>query len=239
MARIGRTLGALLISAGVGIGAWAVVVWQWQDPFTRLYTTWEQHKLEQRYEQRVHAYRPPAAPQPTAAAPAPKRAKPDRVAVEARRLALDARRYRTALHAGDPVGRIRVPRLHLHAILVAGTDHASLTKGPGWYRGSFLPGQGQLVYIAGHRTTYSAPFAEIDHLRKHDLVVLEVPYGTFVYRISGYRIVPANDVSRLRSPGHEVVALQACHPRFSAKERYIAYALPVRVEPRDGRPYGY
>ena len=65
----------------------------------------------------------------------------------------------------------------------------------------------------------------------------QVEVRTFVYRVSGYRIVPAGDLNVLRSHGHEVLELQACHPRFFATHRFIAYALPVKVIPRGGRPY--
>ena len=64
-----------------------------------------------------------------------------------------------------------------------------------------------------------------------------MPYGTFRYKVRSHAIVPAKDIERLRSHGHEVVALQACHPRFFATQRYIVYAVPVRVIPRAGRPY--
>jgi sortase A len=92
-----------------------------------------------------------------------------------------------------------------------------------------MPGEGELVYIAGHRTTYGAPFARIDRLERGDPVYLELPYGTFEYRVTGHRIVPASKTSELESRGFEQLALQACHPRFFASERYIVYARPVRV----------
>jgi sortase A len=97
-----------------------------------------------------------------------------------------------------------------------------------------MPGQGQLIYIAGHRTTYLAPFAHIEKLRPGDYVILEVPYATFRYRIYKHRIVPADDLSVLRSHHREVVELQACHPRFFASQRFIAYGRIVRIEPRGG-----
>jgi LPXTG-site transpeptidase (sortase) family protein len=74
-------------------------------------------------------------------------------------------------------------------------------------------------------------------LRKNDTVTIQVPYATFVYSVTGARIVPADDLSVLRSPRHELLELQACHPRFFATHRYIAYARLVRVEPRGGTPY--
>jgi sortase A len=226
-----RVTGAVLIVAGAASIVWALVVWQWQDPFTALYTTYQQHKLASAYGKEVARYQPPPAVVRTA------RAHGASLASEERAVALAARLYRGTLTPGRPVGRIKVHRLGLNAILVAGTDHDSLTKGPGWERSTFLPGEGQLVYIAGHRTTYLAPFAHIDSLRPGDVVTIEVPYGTFTYRIRSHRIVPSDDLAVLRSHGHEVVALQACHPRFFATHRYIAYAVPTRVVPVVGRPY--
>jgi len=70
-----------------------------------------------------------------------------------------------------------------------------------------------------------------------DSVRLEMRYATFVYRISGHRIVRADNLSVLLSPRHELLELQPCHPRIFASHRYIAYALPVRILPRDGRAY--
>jgi sortase A len=115
-------------------------------------------------------------------------------------------------------------------------------KGPGRYTGDapsggHVPGEGELVYVAGHRTTYLAPFAKIDRLRPGDAVTFELPYATFHYVITGHLIVNADDLSVLRSHHREVLALQACHPRFFATHRYIAYAKLVRVVPRVGPPY--
>ena len=100
-----------------------------------------------------------------------------------------------------------------------------------------MPGQGELVYIAGHRTTYLAPFANIDKLKVGDRVTLEMPYGTFVYAITGHEIVDAHDLAVLDSHHREVVALQACHPRFFATHRFIAWAKSVLVTLTDGSSY--
>lgn len=237
MRRLARIAGTLMIVAGLGSIAWALAVWQWQDPFTALYTKYRQGKLASSYEQRVASYRLPE-PAPAGVAPlAPARTKPSSLDEERARIALAARRYRKGLHEGDPIGRLRVPRLGLNAIFVNGTQSGTLKSGPGRHRDTFLPGEGELVYIAGHRTTYGAPFAEIDKLRHGDRVTIEVPYATFEYEITGHRIVKASELSVLRSRGREVIALQACHPRFFATHRWITYARPVRVVPRVGEPY--
>ena len=122
-------------------------------------------------------------------------------------------------------------------VLVNGTDHDSLTHGPGRDPQSFMPGQNRLVYVAGHRTTYLAPFSHIDAIRPGDTIRLELPYATFTYRATRHRIVAASDLSVLRSPRHELLELQACHPRFFATHRYIVYAALVSVTPRGGTPY--
>jgi sortase A len=220
MSRALRIAGSVLAAAGLLAAAWAVTVWQWQDPFTALYTAHQQQTLETEYVREEAEYRPPIS-----------RPKPRDPLRGIRRAAA---RYRGRLERGDAVGRITVPRLGLNAIVVEGTDSASLTKGPGRYTRSYVPGEGELIYIAGHRTTYGAPLAHIDRMRKGDRVTLAVPYGKFVYRVTGSVIVPSNDIARLRSAGREQIALQACHPRFFASHRYIVYAKPVSITPRGG-----
>ena len=122
-------------------------------------------------------------------------------------------------------------------LLVNGTDHDTLKKGPGRDGRTFMPGENRLVYIAGHRTTYLAPFSHIDRLRSGDRVTIEVPYGTFIYAVTRHRIVKVDRPLGAALTRHEVVELQACHPRFFASHRYIAYARLLRVEPRGAKPY--
>jgi sortase A len=224
MRRFVRILGTILTAAGILTLLWAFLVWQWQDPFTALYTTWKQHQLTSQYDKRATAFHSEELSGASLAA-------------ERRTIAAEAKRYRRDTHRGEAIGRIRIRRMHLNMILVDGTDHDTLKKGPGRDFRTFMPGENRLVYIAGHRTTYLAPFSHIDALRKGDKVTIDVPYGTFVYTVTRHRIVPANDLSVLRSPRHELLELQACHPRFFASHRYIAYARLARVEPRGGTPF--
>jgi sortase A len=219
MRRWTRILGTVLIAAGSLTLVWALVVWQWQDPFTALYTMWRQHQLTSQYNERVRTFRQA-------------RVSTVSLADERRDIAREAKRYRLESKRGQAIGRIRVPRMGVNMILVNGTDHETLKKGPGRDLQTFMPGENRLVYIAGHRTTYLAPFSHIDSMRPGDRVTLELPYGTFIYSVTGHRIVKATDLSVLRSPRHEVVELQACHPRFFATHRYIVYARLIRVEPR-------
>jgi sortase A len=218
-----RILGTLLAAAGVLTLLWALLVWQWQDPFTALYTKWKQRQLATQYEKRARSFEPAISG--------------ETVAAERKSIAREARRYRITSKRGEVIGRLRVPRMDLSMLLVNGTDHDTLKKGPGRDQRTFMPGENRLVYIAGHRTTYLAPFSHIDRLRSGDRVTIEVPYATFIYSVTRHRIVRATDLSVLRSPRHEVVELQACHPRFFASHRYIAYARLLRVEPRGAKPY--
>ena len=224
--RVVRHLGTGLIVVGVLFLAWTLVVWRWNDPFTGLYTRWQQHKLAHQYTSLVSHYHAHAAPPPHAT-----------LAQRERTVALDATRFRAHATQGEAIGRIVVPRLGLHMVLVNGTDHDSLTRGPGRDLRTYMPGQGELVYIAGHRTTYLAPFAHIDEMRPGDTITLQMPYGTFRYVVTGHQIVDAHALWVLRTHHREVVALQACHPRFFATHRYIVWAKPVLVQPRNGRPY--
>src|SRR5690348_2250205 len=213
MRRLARVAGLILAGAGVLTLVWALVVWQWQDPFTALYTTWQQHRLEAQLNSEFHDY---AQPQRSLALR-------DR-GKEAHALALAAARLRRTAGVGQAIGRIVIPRLGLNMILVNGTDDATLRRGPGRDLRTYMPGQDRLVYIAGHRTTYLAPFSHIDEIRPGDPITLEMPYATFLYRAVRHIIVPATDLAVLRSPRHELLALQACHPRFFATHRYIVYA---------------
>jgi sortase A len=223
MRRAVRLLGALLTVAGLLMLLWALLVWQWQDPFTAIYTKWKQNQLASQYDKRARSF-------VTTISGAT-------VKAERESIAREAKRYRTSSTRGEVIGRLRVPRMGVNILLVNGTDHDTLKKGPGRDKRTFMPGENRLVYIAGHRTTYLAPFSHIDRLRNGDRVTIEVPYGTFIYAVTRHRIVKSTDLSVLRSPRHELVELQACHPRFFASHRYIAYAQLLRVEPRGAKPY--
>jgi len=223
MRRRVHLLGTILAVAGVLTLGWALLVWQWQDPFTALYTTWKQHQLASQYDKRARSFTT------TISGPTVKE--------ERASIAREAKQYRLSSKRGQVIGRLRVPRMGVNMLLVNGTDHDTLKKGPGRDGRTFMPGENRLVYIAGHRTTYLAPFSHIDRLRRGDRVTIEVPYGTFIYAVTRHRIVKSTDLSVLRSPRHELVELQACHPRFFASHRYIAYARLLRVEPRGAKPY--
>ena len=218
-ARFARRLGTILCGAGIVALLWAGVTWRFGDPVTGLYTRWRQHTLAAELDRRFSAYTPAAPPRRLAGR------------VDWAWIRRAAAAYRHDTHRGEAIGWIVVPRIGLRMVLVNGTDEASLRSGPGRYLGSFMPGEGRLTYIAGHRTTYLAPFAHIDAIRRGDRVTLAMPYATFVYSVTGHRIVAADDTSVLHSGRGDELELQACHPRFSASHRYVVFAGLVGVVP--------
>ena len=218
MRRSVRVLGTLLLVAGVLTLAWVVVVWRWQDPFTALYTHFKQEHLAHVYEQRSAAF------------------SSVQLASTRAEMRADARAYAATLHRGDPVGKLTIGRIGLHMIVVQGTDDETLKSGPGHYIPSGLPGEGKLIYIAGHRTTYLAPFADINDIRIGDYITLEVPYGSFTYRVIRHYVVAQNDVAVLQNHGREILRLQACHPRFFATHRYIVDAKLASFTPAGVKP---
>ncbi len=144
-----------------------------------------------------------------------------------------AARYRRSLLTGGALGRIELPTLDRKFVVVEGTDTASLRTGPGRYPDTGMPGEGRTVAVAGHRTTYLAPFRSVDRLRRRDRIVLRVPYGQFVYRVERTRIVDPSDTWVVDDVGYERLVLTACHPLYSAKQRIVVFArLEDRPEAR-------
>jgi sortase A len=163
----------VLIAAGALVLVWVLVTWRWQDPLTAIETWRQQGTLATQ----LRTHRAPARGMP---------------------VRLRARAYRLRSHDGEAMGRILIPRLGLDAVLVEGTNEADLAKGPGIYARDYLPAEGRLVYIAGHRTTHAAPFSQINALRRGDTITIRMPYGTFRYVVTRHRIVAATDVAVLR-----------------------------------------
>jgi sortase A len=133
---------------------------------------------------------------------------------------------------GHAIGTIRMPEIGARYAIVEGTDTDSLRKGPGHYPDTSFPGQGGTVAIAGHRTTYLAPFNQIDKLGKGDQIILEMPYGTFTYVFEKQEIVDPTDLGVTdRVPGAERLVLSACHPLYSASHRIIVFARLRSAQP--------
>jgi sortase A len=215
-------LGTLLVVIGIGVLAWTATVYLWKDPFTTAYTAYEQRRLESNLDRQFETWKP--SPEPVVRPGKPKPRHDD--------VSRDAKRFRLASEDGDAIARLRVPRLGISLVVVNGTNAGDLRRGPGRHVETFMPGEGRLVYVAGHRTTYGAPFSNIDQLELGDTISVELPYGSVEYRVTNHRIVDDDDLSVLESRGREELVLQACHPRFFASQRYLVYARPASISAR-------
>ena len=196
-------LGRVLTLAGVAVLAYAALVLFRGEPLTAGYNAWQQRELER-------ALAETGAPAPVADGG----------------IARAARAFAAGLEGGDPIGRIRIPTIGLDRVVVYGTGRSELVKGPGHYDETPLPGIGRTTAIAGHRTTFGAPFRRIDALGPGEPIVLELPYGTFHYVVFAHEIVAKDDWTILRDRGFETLVLTACHPLYGSSHRWVVYARP-------------
>ena len=221
MRGVWRFIASVLIVTGSLLIADVVVTLLWQEPVSALIAHREQSHLRGQLKglERLSA----------ADARALARLRGDRL------LAL-ARREQARVSSGHALGRIRLPSLHRSYVMVQGTDSGSLRKGPGHYPNTALPGEPGTVAVAGHRTTYLAPFKTIDQLHPGDPVVLQMPYGTFTYRVQQSRIVEPTALWVTKNVGYPRLVLSACHPLYSASHRIVVFAklaAPIEAESRD------
>jgi len=220
MRRALRTLSTVLIVAGALLLADAALTLLWQEPVSALYGRVQQDKLEGQLKDLEKA--------PIAAVDQRALSKLD----ASRRLAFAARSLKRRSKAGDALGRIRVPKIGISDVFVEGTAAGDLRRGPGHYPATPLPGQRGTVAIAGHRTTYGAPFHDVDQLAKGDRIDLDMPYGRFTYRVERLKIVEPTAVEVTDPVGYDRLVLSACHPLYSAAQRIIVFARLERAEAR-------
>jgi sortase A len=137
---------------------------------------------------------------------------------------------RVANVPGKAVAIIKIPKIEVDLVVVEGTNTESLKKGPGHYTKTAYPWEDTgRVGIAGHRTTYGAPFWSLNELREGDRVVLATEYGIFNYQVTRTVITPPSGIlpsgayilGRTERPS---LVLTTCNPRFSAAERLIVIA---------------
>ena len=131
---------------------------------------------------------------------------------------------------GDAIGRIEIPTIGVRDYVVEGTDLENLRKGPGHYPDTPLPGDRGTVAIAGHRTTYGAPFRRIDELDRGQEIAVDMPYGRYVYRVERTKIVEPTELSVLDRVLHDRLVLSACHPLYSAAQRVVVFSRLARRE---------
>jgi sortase A len=218
--RVLRGLSTVLIVSGGLILLDAGTTLLWQEPLTALQTKLRQNGL------RGDLRHLEAAGPTRLEARALAGLRDDR-----RRIAFLARSLRRRTADGDAVGRIRIPRISADFVMVKGSQPADLRKGPGVYDQTALPGVPGTTAVAGHRTTYLAPFRHIDELRRGDRITVEMPYATFTYRVEGTRIVDPDALWILKRVRYDRLVLSACHPLFSAAQRIVVFARLARVVP--------
>jgi sortase A len=219
--RVLRALSSVLIVAGVLLLADAALTLLWQEPVSALYARVQQDRLA---DDLAELERAPLAPVEERAL--------RRIDDPAKRLAFRARALERRLEPGDAMGRLRIPDIGVSDVVVQGTDAADLRKGPGHYPDTPLPGERGTVGIAGHRTTYGAPFRRLDQLDPGDRIELTMPYGRFTYRVERTRIVPPTALWVTDRVRFDRLILSACHPLYSASQRIVVFARLESARPR-------
>ena len=209
-----RFLAAVAITSGVLLIADAAATVAWQEPISALQAWRSQQALDRDLELLL----PPLDDRPSSRIS-------DSLPVHA-----SAKSFSSSARRGKAIGRIELPTLDRSYAIVEGTDTKSLRRGPGHYPETPFPGQGGTVGIAGHRTTYGAPFRPIDKLRRGDRVVVRMPYGRFAYKVERTRIVKPDAVWVTRRVGYERLILSACHPLYSAAQRIVVFARLVETQ---------
>ena len=209
-----RIASVALLTAGAVVLADVALTLAWKEPLSSLYGSLRQGEKEDELDALSRSFADLAG---TSRA-------------ELRRSArtLD-RRLDASPGQGEAVGRLEIDELEVDYVMVEGTDSASLKEGPGHYSGTALPGAGTTVAIAGHRTTYLAPFRRIDQLEGGDEIELSMPYADFTYSVRRARVVEPTQLGVIRRRESERLVLTTCHPVYSAAQRYVVFAELSRV----------
>jgi sortase A len=220
-----RVLAVALILLGALALADAVVTLVWQEPFSALYTKLRQDHLS-------GALRKQERTQPTQR----ERHALAKLRSERARIAFLASSLQRRAGDGSPVGRIRIPRIGVSFVIVNGTSTSALQSGPGIFPETVFPGRHGTTAIAGHRTTYLAPFRHIDELRRGSRIMLDMPYARFTYTVTGSAVVAPTDVhAAVDYVGYPRLVLSACTPLFSAAKRLLVFARLRRTTPVQAR----
>jgi len=216
-----RGVSTVLIAAGVLMLVDAALTVAWQEPVTALIAKLRQGQLNDDLDQLERAG-------PT---PLEQRAL-DHLHTDRQRVAFLARSLRRRLTGGEAAGRIRIRKIDADYVIVKGTDPAALRKGPGIYDHTPFPGARGTTGIAGHRTTYLAPFRHIDELGPGDDIEVDMPYATFHYRVQKRQIVTPDSLWIIGRRPYDRLVLSACHPLYSAAKRIVVFARLASVQQR-------
>jgi sortase A len=214
-----RIVSIMLITAGLIVFTDAGLTLVWEEPLSAAYGSIKQGEAADQLNKLETQYPTPADLSAIAGVRG--------IAKKARIL---ADRFEPNLQEGHAIGRIKIDRIGLSIVVVQGTATGSLQKGPGHYRNTPLPGQPGTVAIAGHRTTYLAPFRNIDDIRDGDEIRLEMPYAAFTYTVQKHEIVDPTDVGIIDPVGYDRLVLTACHPPYSAAQRWAVFAKLTRTD---------
>jgi sortase A len=220
MRRLIRDFSLVLILSGALLLADAAVTLLWQEPLTAVIATIKRDGVDKRFL----SYRGAPLSQLELRALAA-------LKTEQQRIAYLARQERKEVKTGQAIGTLQMPTLGAVYTVVQGTDDASLQKGPGHYPQTPFPGLGETVAIAGHRTTYLAPFRNINQLRPGDRIVLTMRYAQFVYKVQYNRVVQPTAWWVTHNVGYERLVLSACNPLYSAAQRIVTFARIQSVLP--------
>jgi sortase A len=219
--RAARALAVALIAVGALALADALVTLVWQEPISALYASIRQGDLASSLRGAERAAPSPAESRTLAS-----------LADERARVAYLASQFERHTGNDAAVGRIVIPRIDANYVVVKGTDTADLISGPGIYSETHFPGLGGTTAIAGHRTTYLAPFREINSLEPGNHILLYMPYAHFTYTVTAQRVVQPTDVdAAVANVGYSRLVLSACTPVFTAEKRLLVYARLTRIVP--------
>jgi sortase A len=220
MRRLIRDLSSVFMIAGLLMLIDAGLTLVWQEPVTALIGAIQRGGIDKRYL----SFRsvPLSSTERTAL---------QGLTTIDQQIAFLARREAGEVPVGAAIGSIEVPAIGAQFDVVQGTDTASLERGPGHYMSTAFPGLGQTVAVAGHRTTYLAPFRNINQLRHGDRIVLRMPYATFTYAVQYTRIVTPASWWITDNVGYERLVLSACNPLYSAAQRIVVFARVAKVTP--------
>jgi sortase A len=210
--RVLRDLSAVLLIAGAVVALDALVTLVWQEPLTAVIALVRRGEIDRRYLDVNSLLR------------GMRRGQLVSLRTPAQELAFLARREGRLAPQGAAIGRIEFPTLGVNFDVVQGDDQASLELGPGHYPQTALPGMGRTVAIAGHRTTYLAPFRDLDQLTPGTRIVLVMPYGTFDYAVTQQQVVNPGAWWITNNVGYERLVLSACTPLYSAAQRLVVFA---------------
>jgi sortase A len=217
--RILRGVSTVLIAAGLLMLVDAGLTVAWQEPVTSLLAKLRQNQLGNDLNKLEKADPTPVEQRALA-----------HLGTDRQRVAFLARSLRRRLHPGAAAGRIKIRKIHANFVIVKGTDPSSLRKGPGIYDHTPFPGARGTTGIAGHRTTYLAPFRHIDRLGPGDQIEIDMPYATFHYRVERRQIVTPDSIWIIKRVGYDRLVLSACHPLYSAAKRIVVFARLASVQ---------